>query len=410
MSNRQHSPLILVNSDRSSRELPLHSMQAIGADGGYLEDFVQDMFYHHPSAIPLSEIDPVFGPLVPLCRELGIPTKGFADIFFINANGLPTLVECKLWRNPEARRKVLAQILDYASILQSWDYSKLQAAVRSARKEPDFDIVGHMRKNGHPDIDEPAFIAAIDRNLAAGRMLLLIIGDGIRSGMGALAEYLQSMTGTQFTLALVEAPVYALDNDRKIIQPRILAKTQIIQRVVVELATATIRTDDGSRDDAIGEDELPADAGWRSAFWTEMLASLRFDDPEQMPARATGSKTIVFPLQSKTGMGITCYFSQSDGCIGVFLRINRSNSLGMEVGRRLYADREAVAAEFSVPLRWSVEKDGKLQILARKPFSDLQAPDVREEELSWFRSTVREFARVLRPRIDLLAAEIGEGG
>ena len=27
------------------------------------------------------------------------------------------LIECKLWRNPEARREVVGQILDYAKVL-----------------------------------------------------------------------------------------------------------------------------------------------------------------------------------------------------------------------------------------------------------------------------------------------------
>ncbi len=32
------------------------------------------------------------------------------------------LVEAKLWRNPEARRKVIGQILDYAKELSRWNY------------------------------------------------------------------------------------------------------------------------------------------------------------------------------------------------------------------------------------------------------------------------------------------------
>ena len=49
--------------------------------------------------------------LTPLCTELRTEA-GALDIAFINQFGRLTLVECKLWRNPEARRKVVAQALD----------------------------------------------------------------------------------------------------------------------------------------------------------------------------------------------------------------------------------------------------------------------------------------------------------
>jgi hypothetical protein len=54
----------------------------------------------------------VFRP-VPICTELNTPA-GPIDNFMVSPSGLPVLVECKLWRNPEARREVVSQILDYA--------------------------------------------------------------------------------------------------------------------------------------------------------------------------------------------------------------------------------------------------------------------------------------------------------
>ena len=53
---------------------------------------------------------------VPICTELSTPA-GAIDNFMVTPSGLPVLVECKLWRNPEGRREVIGQILDYAKEL-----------------------------------------------------------------------------------------------------------------------------------------------------------------------------------------------------------------------------------------------------------------------------------------------------
>ena len=77
------------------------------------EGFIQRLCFDCPELLAVDEIAYQYKDLVPLCIELPIPV-GYCDVVFINKNGLITLVECKLWRNGEARRKVLAQLLDYA--------------------------------------------------------------------------------------------------------------------------------------------------------------------------------------------------------------------------------------------------------------------------------------------------------
>ena len=69
--------------------------------------------------IPVGDIEPLFAGLRPLARELPVG-GGFLDLIFMNGEGYLTLVETKLWRNPESRRTVVAQIIDYASHLSTW--------------------------------------------------------------------------------------------------------------------------------------------------------------------------------------------------------------------------------------------------------------------------------------------------
>ena len=68
----------------------------------------------------------VFSGPVPICTELNTPA-GAIDNFLVTPKGLPVLVECKLWRNPEARREVVGQILDYAKELKSLVFVRFAA-------------------------------------------------------------------------------------------------------------------------------------------------------------------------------------------------------------------------------------------------------------------------------------------
>ena len=63
--SRQHSVPYFVHKDEVQR------LQPIGAHSD--EDWLQRFIFTHYSAIPFNEIEPAFGPLIPVCREL--PTK-----------------------------------------------------------------------------------------------------------------------------------------------------------------------------------------------------------------------------------------------------------------------------------------------------------------------------------------------
>ena len=92
---------------------------------------------------PDAAIDAPYDSAVPVCRELSTPA-GYVDALYVNALGRLTLAEFKLWRNPQARREVIGQILDYAKEIVSWSYEDLQREVSRALKRPGnvlFDLV-----------------------------------------------------------------------------------------------------------------------------------------------------------------------------------------------------------------------------------------------------------------------------
>jgi hypothetical protein len=99
---------------------------AAGPAAAFDERFVQDIVFAHPDSLPIAEIDRAYEGLIPVCKEL-YTAGGYIDVLYVTPTGRLVILEAKLWRNPEARRKVVAQILDYAKELSSWSYEDLNA-------------------------------------------------------------------------------------------------------------------------------------------------------------------------------------------------------------------------------------------------------------------------------------------
>lgn len=240
MSFQHARPAVVSLSPEGPAPELLERVSLAGTNERFSEAWLQRLIFDHPELLPISEIEPAFGPLHRLCRELPTPV-GPLDLLFTNPFGLLTLVECKLWRNPEARREVVGQLLDYAKEFTRWTYSDLMEAVQRSR-HTSVDPLEQLRANTE-DFDESAYIDAVTANLRRGRFLLLIVGDGIRESVEELGRFLQLHAHLNFSFALVETAVYRLpgsDDSRVLVQPRILCRTVEIERLVVRVEGAGI--------------------------------------------------------------------------------------------------------------------------------------------------------------------------
>ena len=208
------------------------------------ERWLQEQIHRHPTCLPMDQIEPGIGHLIPVCMELPLGV-GSVDNLLLTPEGNLVMVEVKLWSNPEARRKVVAQALDYATTLFQLDYDRLETAVMKA----DFDgVKGPDRLyelvDGADALPEKVFVDRINRNLREGRIVVLIAGDGIRTDAEALVTGLQAHANFHFTFALVEMPVYVRpqpdSDDEFILIPQTLVKTVTVPRF-------TIRTADGPK-------------------------------------------------------------------------------------------------------------------------------------------------------------------
>ena len=248
MKDRQFVTPVLVRDGEATplRRIPLDERT-------FDERALQDLLFAHPTLIPVGDIEPLFAGLRPLARELPVG-GGFLDLIFMNGDGYLTLVETKLWRNPEARRTVVAQIIDYASHLSTWTYDELRQAVLASRKASrnndavtSSDPLVDLASDGDGDMDEREFVDRMNRNLRLGRFVLLIVGDGIHEGVEKMADFLNQTPQLQFTLGLVEMGCYSLNDKAQpvdfFVQPRIVARTREVTRAIVEIKT-TVQPDE----------------------------------------------------------------------------------------------------------------------------------------------------------------------
>src|SRR3954453_6187388 len=88
---------------------------------------LQTWLAEHPELLGGEEMDPNDPRRFLLVKREVHDSSGFLDHLFIDQDALPTFVEAKLSTNPESRRKVVGQLLDYASEAgASWTGEKLK--------------------------------------------------------------------------------------------------------------------------------------------------------------------------------------------------------------------------------------------------------------------------------------------
>jgi hypothetical protein len=348
--------------------VPLTPFNLHGGDGAVSEADIRALVHKHPGCLPIAEIDPMYSGPVPICTELNT-VAGPIDIFMVTPSGLPVLIECKLWRNPEGRREVVGQILDYAKELSRWSSSDLQREV-SRRLNRDGNPLLEMVRAVDSRVEEMPFNDALTANLRRGRFLLLIVGDGIREGVEAIAEYLQRHAGLHFSLGLVELPIYLMPNGDHLVAPRVLVRTTLVTRNVVAVPDGHA-IEEAENPALVSEIDPERDAARR--FWAEFLVGLKLDDPEQLtpgPARQ-GYLAFMLPAQNGTSW-LTVYRNMNRGEVGVFLSSSRKSA--GEYAMQAIADEWATVKDQLGGTAEVIQEEGRprLSISARLGISTSQ--------------------------------------
>ena len=204
----------------------------------FQENWLQELLENEPSILPTGTIDSIFSPIISIAREVETPS-GYIDNFFISSKGYLVLVETKLWRNPEARREVVGQIIDYAKDIKEWDYEKINSIYKKYNNTNKSLFSKLVESNYQEEDNEANFIDILEKNIKNSRFLLMIVGDGIREGVERMTEFLNNTPNMQYRLALCELEVYDLEDGKRLVIPQLTTKTSIIERGIIRVEEST---------------------------------------------------------------------------------------------------------------------------------------------------------------------------
>lgn len=394
----QFTAPILIPSDGPSERLQKIPLSGDRASADYDEAWLQELLFEHPEALPIGEIDRAYSGAVAVCMELNTPA-GPIDALYATPQGRLVVLETKLWRNPEARRTVVGQVLDYAKELSRWTYEDMQGAVtrRTGRRgNALFDIVNEVAA----ELDEAEFVDEVSRSLRQGRFLLLICGDGIREGVAMIADFLERHGTLEFTFGLVEMAVYRTPDSSLLVQPRVLAQSLIARRTVIRLASEELEAveedEDGKERDEAGEYYLK--------FWTDFAARLQLDDPAVPKPNPVRLGNVFVTMPKGSNSWITVYRYRRHNTVGVYLTCYKGE-FGDRLFERLREDRERIDAELAVPVDWTSE-DGKHRVETFKQFPDINDPQYRDAMLDFLADRTNRFVNSFRTRIQRIVEEL----
>ncbi len=156
---------------------------------------------------------------------------GILDLLGVTVSGSIIVVECKLRQNPEIRRRVIAQILDYAASLWELDFAALEAAIRSSGSlaNPLAVEVGTLAESAGISWDETVFRAAIEDNLRRGRFKLVVAVDETTDDLKRVVAYLNAHSNADLQLATLELR-YSRDGEIEVLVPQVYGAELVAEK------------------------------------------------------------------------------------------------------------------------------------------------------------------------------------
>ena len=379
--------------------------EGAGATGPSMaESSVRDWIFRNPDCIPMNSIRPGAGDLVAVCREFPLRKSGSSvrvDMFGVTRHGHPVLVECKLWRNPQARREVIAQILEYAALLRRLSYSDLTATLKGQADFTDAldNRYGLSSKNPNPLYDlvakissgastETEFTDTAASSLERGEIELIVAGDGIREDTAAIAEHLRDH-GARLTL--LELQAWKDASNRLLLVPHIPFRTEIQrQRVLVDEAGRPLSVEEPHDDRTAPTSEAGNEVrATNRVFWDRFIEEVRFDHPDQSRPTHGGQNYVRIKLPYP-GRWITAWRSVK-GEMGFFLAQVENSNL-----EDLVEDADAIKRETGLDALTicAGEERGvaKLEITVPAPADDIK-------QLEWLIDIANRLVNAIRPRL-----------
>ena len=197
------------------------------------EDELQALIAEHPELLDGEQIrpgDPRRWILI--SREKGIAETSDAaarwaiDHLMIDQDAVPMLAEVKRGSNPEIRRTIVGQMLEYAAhAAQTWTADELRRTFEKSTNErgldPSHELATLLQADGEADADR--FWRDVSTNLAARRLRLLFVADDIPDPLERVVEFLNGQMPGIEVLA-VEIKQFRGKSTQTLV-PRVIGRT-----------------------------------------------------------------------------------------------------------------------------------------------------------------------------------------
>lgn len=206
-----------------------NELVAIHEEKHHNENNFQELLYLYPDLIPGDQID-----LENPRRWLRVGREiDNIDIFLLDQDGIPTIVEVKKSNNNEIHREVVGQMIDYGSKLvfsQSTETIIPQIEANSPQSVQDFL---------DNEISEEEFWKNVDNNLKEENMRLIVVSDEIPRNLQNIIEFLNNKIESTEVLALEIKQFTDNATGTKTLVPRLMGHTRIITPLEPQLIEKT---------------------------------------------------------------------------------------------------------------------------------------------------------------------------
>jgi hypothetical protein len=213
------------------------SMRVIESRRYANESELQNFLLSFPVLIPLDDAEPDALPLLPIGSEV-VVSSGFIDVLYIDASGMLTLAETKLKKNPEARREVVGQILEYAAALGQWSTkdveTRAETFLRCDSCLPEYkglsfqEAMAKLSTRSTPEAGETTSVedirARIAEALRKGQLRLIIAVDDIHEQLRRTITYLN--TYSTFQIYLLQLVRFEDQANREVFVPTLFGYAQ----------------------------------------------------------------------------------------------------------------------------------------------------------------------------------------
>lgn len=185
-------------------------------------------------------------------RDSGRSGRWSADLLFLDQHGILTIVEDKLSHNPELRRAVVGQLIEYAAnVLASFTVDGIRQRLQRTSNDV-AEAVAELT-----DGAEETFWEEVETSLQAGRIRLVFVADALAPELRRIIEFLNAYMKPVEVLGVEIARMRddPMGGDTEVLVSSVVGRMERKQAIVngqyVELSTSDFLTmfkaiDDGS--------------------------------------------------------------------------------------------------------------------------------------------------------------------